>query len=165
MKNKGFTLIELITTFSLATVILVLLINVVVIIKDVYTESEIKTELTINQGDFSKIINAKITDNNLVSYIECYDSDFCYSFTFKDGEVIDLNVTVSSIKFGSYVYKLPSGTEVINPSIEELYMENTDPSLNDSILVIRIPIINKLYPTEDYGINLVYTYNSNITNL
>ena len=36
--------------------------------------------------------------------------------------------------------------------------------LNDTILVLQIPIYNKLYPDINYGINLVYTYNSNEIN-
>ena len=39
MNKKGFTLVELITTFALATVIIVLLINIVLLIKNIYSKN------------------------------------------------------------------------------------------------------------------------------
>ena len=55
MNNKGLTLVELITTFALTSVIVVLLINIVVVIKNVYSKSDIKTELYINQSNLSNV--------------------------------------------------------------------------------------------------------------
>ena len=47
MDKKGFTLVELITTLALTSVIVILLINVVLVINNVYSKSSIKTELYI----------------------------------------------------------------------------------------------------------------------
>lgn len=165
MNKKGFTLVELITTFSVSAVIIVMLINIVLIIKDMNMDSKIKTELMINQGQLSEALNSKITDNNLVSYSKCSDSEFCYNFMFSDGNSINLSVTESSIKFGNYVYDLPEGSEVLAPSIEKKYIEVTDENVNNSFLVITIPISNKLYPDKNFGTKVVYQYNSNILSL
>jgi len=153
MNNKGLTLVELITTFALTAVIVVLLINIVVVIKNVYSKTNIKTELYINQSNLSNVLNSKINDNNLVSYEICADNNYllCVDFVLKEEE-IRLSVTEKEIKFGEYVYKLKDKTKVDNPSLN-----NTD---ND-ILVINIPIINELYPNIDFGVNLVYLYNIN----
>ena len=43
--KRGFTLVELITTFALTAVIIVLLLNVVIIIRNLYTSSNVKTQL------------------------------------------------------------------------------------------------------------------------
>lgn len=149
MNKKGFTLVELITTFALASVILILLINVVVLIKDIYTKSDIKTQLLIGQANLSNSLNSKIRNGNLNSYSECSDStDFCYDFSFKDGNSIKLKVTNSEVIFGNFVYKVKSGTKILTPSLTDTL----------DFLVIEIPIENKLYPNEDFGINLVYRY-------
>lgn len=149
MNNKGLTIIELITTFLLTAVIVVLLINVIVVIKNVYSKNNIKSELYINQSNLSNQLNSKINNNNLDFYEKCTDEEFCYIFNFLDGEVIKLTVTDEKIKFGEYIYKKNKKTNIGTPSIET--------TLNN-ILVLKIPIESKIYPDIDFGINLIYQY-------
>lgn len=165
MNRRGFTLVELVTTFALASVIIVILINVVLIIKNMTSESDTKTKLLIDQSILSNEINSKLKNGNIVSYDACTDSNFCYEFTLSDGEIVDLKITDNSIKFGNYVYKLYNGVEVLNPQITKESVSVVDTDSNNSFLVVKIPIKYKLYPNEDYGINLVYMYNSNTSNL
>ena len=159
MNNKGFTLIELITTFSLTAIIVVLLINVVVSIKNVYSKTNIKSELYINQSNLSKQLNSKINDGNLSSYQICNDEEFCYIFNFRDGESIKLTVTEKTIKFGDYVYNLNDKTSVKEPSLSIEYVDISDVENNYSFLVINIPIFNDYYSNIDFGVNVVYQYN------
>ena len=158
MKKNGFTLVELITTFALTSVIIILLINVVIIIKNVYSNSNIKTELYINQSNLSNVLNSKIYNENLDSYEECDDTDFCYTFNFMDGTSTKLTVTDKTIKFGDYIYNLKDKTKVENPSLEIEFIDETDIENLDSFLVLKIPITCELYPDIDFGINLVYSY-------
>lgn len=145
MKSRGFTLVELIVTFALAAAIITILFNVVIIIKNNYEESTIRTKLIINQSTLSNLLNSKINNGNLVSYSEC-GGNFCYRFTFRDGEVIELNVTETKIKFGNYVYVLAKGDKVVNPSLD----------YEEPYLILKIPVKAKLYPNEDFGITLIY---------
>lgn len=161
MNKRGFTLIELITTFALSAVIVTLLVNIILVLKNMYSKSNIKTELIINQGNLSSALNSKINYDNLISYSECSDASFCYNFNFSSGESIALKITDSYISFGNYVYKLLEGSQVLDPSVSKEYVSLEDVELDNSFLVIKIPITNKLYPNEDFGINLVYPYNSN----
>lgn len=157
MKKNGFTLVELITTFALTSVIIILLINVVTIIKNTYSNSNIKTELYINQSNLSNVLNSKISRDNLDSYEECDDTDFCYIFNFINGESTKLTISERTIKFGDYVYNLNDGTKVEMPSegseFIDIIVEDTG-----SLLSLKIPIICELYPDIDFGINLVYLY-------
>lgn len=159
MNKKGFTLIELITTFSVAAIIIVLLVNIVVSIQEVYSKSNIKTELYVNQATLSNVINSKLSDRNIYRYSSCDKSDFCYSFTLKDYSIIDLVVTNDKITFGNYVYKLDSNTEVINPTLDDIWLQSPNESYYNDIINIKIPIYSDYYPTIDFGINLIYIYN------
>lgn len=152
MKNRGFTLIELITTFVLASVIIILLIQVVVVIKNMYYKSDLKTELYINQANLSNTMNKKLGLNNLSSYTTCISGDMCYQFTLSNGEEISLIIDDNTIKFGTYAYKLDKASYIDNPSL------TNDPS---GFLIISIPIKNDLYRNLDFGINLVYPYDPN----
>ncbi|MBQ9071555.1 MAG: prepilin-type N-terminal cleavage/methylation domain-containing protein [Bacilli bacterium] len=149
MNKRGFTLVELITTFALAAVILVILINVLVLIKEIYTKSDTKTQLLINQANLSNAINSKLNNENIESYSECSDSEFCYEFVLSDETSIKLEVTATKIKFGNYVYKLIEGTEISTPVVVD----------DTNFLNIKISIQNKLYENEDFGINYVYLKN------
>ena len=149
MKKNGFTLVELITTFALTTVIIVLLINVVLLIKNIYSKTNVKTELYINQSNLSNALNSKINNNDLVSYEPCTDSEFCYEFNFRNDESIKLIVEKDKIKFGDYIYKLGNKTRV----------ENATLTPDEDLLILKIPIVSDIYPNIDFGINLVYVGN------
>jgi len=149
MNNKGLTIVELITTFALTAVIIVLLMNIIVVIKNIYSKANIKTELYINQSNLSNTLNSKINRNNLESYERCDDSEFCYIFNFVDGESIKLTVNKNKIKFGEYVYTLKEKTNVEYPTLIDEH----------NFINIRIPIFCELYPNIDFGINLVYLGN------
>lgn len=160
MNKKGFTLVELVTTFALSTVIIVILVNIVLVIKNIYTKYELKSNLLIEQSNLSSLINKKIYNNSLVSYEPCNESDFCYIFTFTDGTTSTLVVNKDSIRFDSYVYKLEGGSVIGDLSMKLIDVEVSSEEMNNSFYVIKIPIKNKLYPNEDFGLNIVYQYNS-----
>lgn len=161
MNNKGLTLIELITTFALSAVIIVLLINVVVSIRNVYSKVSIKSDLYITQSNLSNALNSKLHDNQLDSYSTCLDSTFCYNFTLVNGETLKLVVEENKIILGDQVYKLTDKTKVVNPTLDIEYIELKEEYTGNNILVLKIPIINELYPNIDFGVNVVYLYNIN----
>ena len=150
MNNKGLTIVELITTFALTAVIIVLLMNIIVVIKNIYSKTNIKSELYINQSNLSNALNSKINRGNLDSYKKCSDSEFCYVFNFVDGESIKLIVQEKLIKFGNYIYQLNQKTYVEDPALTN----------EDNFINIKIPIICELYPGINFGINLVYLNNA-----
>lgn len=160
MKNKGFTLVELITTFALVAVIVVLLINIIVIIKNVYSNTDLKTELYINQSNLSNVLNKKFSKDNLISHRSCDSASgddylICQIFTFNDSEKeVRLEVTPELIKFGTYAYALDQCSVI---KTNELFnVDNSNNTLN-----IQIPIYCEAYPDIDFGINLVYLNYSN----
>ncbi|MBQ2946826.1 MAG: hypothetical protein IJE04_03130 [Bacilli bacterium] len=161
MNNKGLTLIELITTFALSAVIIVLLINVVVSIRNVYSRVSIKSDLYITQSNLSNILNFKLHDDQLDGYELCNDSTFCYNFSLVNGETLKLIVEENKITVGDQVYKLTGKTRVVNPTLSVEYIELNEEYNGNNILVLKIPIINELYPNIDFGVNLVHLYNIN----
>lgn len=145
MNSKGLTLVELIVTFALATGLVIILLNVLIIIKNNYQDTDVKTTLVVNQSTLSNLMNNAFRNDNLASYSTC-EGDFCYEFIFKDGTSSTLKIVNKRISFGEYIYDLDSSTNVVSPSL----------TIDNPYLVIKIPIKTKLYPNEDFGINLVY---------
>lgn len=163
MNKKGFTLVELVTTFALTAVIIIILLNIVLIIKDLYTKYDIKSSIIIEQSNLSSLINNKFYNNTLISYEPCFedDDDFCYKFNFSDGSQSKLEVYDKYIIFDNYKYTAKNGVVIGKPIMDKIMVTTSNDSINNSFYIIQIPISNKLYPNEDLGINIIYPYNSN----
>ena len=71
LNKKGFTLIELITTFALASVLIIILINIIIVIKNIYSKNDIRSELLLEQSNLSNLINKKFDKDFLNSYFPC----------------------------------------------------------------------------------------------
>lgn len=162
--NKGFTLVELIATFAIASILIVLFTNIGLVIRNTYNNYDRKTELLINQANLSTQIHSKL-DNNIINYERCTDSEnFCFDFTLNDGTKSRLLVTNNLISFDDYTYKITDDLTV-EPKLEKETLTGINTSDNNSFLVLKISIKSKIYEDEDFGINMIYQYNSNITSL
>ena len=181
MNNKGFTLVELIASFALSSAIIFLLISIVIVVKNIYVNYELKTNLIINQGTLSKVLNEKLIDEEMITHSICSDSNNCHLFYYED-YVIKLFMDNGTVKVYTYetldyinAHKLSSSdyvssTDTIsyNSKIYYLYNPYVYKLLNGSkiesfnvrddeyFIVITISIKNKLYLNKDFGLNLVY---------
>ena len=149
MNNKGFTLVELITTFVLTSIIVVILLNIVVIIKDIYVKYEIKTEMLIKQGELSSYVNDVIANGSLQSYTKVSNTEFVFvtntgSYTLK----VENNI----ISFGDYRYEAGNSVTIDTSNI----VSTSSWSTGSGTLRVKIPIKHSLYPNSDFGLNLVY---------
>ena len=148
MSNKGFTLIELITTFALAAIIAILLINVLISIKNLYFNTNQKTELYINQSNLSSALNSKFKNGGIIDCVSC-ETEFpgailCCNFDLDEGKE-RLIVYENKILFGNYTYNLDKKTKVESATFKR---ENV-------FYHLTISIKNEFYPDIDFGINLI----------
>ena len=65
--QSGFTIIELITSFSLTMVVLVFLFNIVVTMKETYVTNSAKSDLIVTQSLLSTALNEDLY-NNLTAF-------------------------------------------------------------------------------------------------
>jgi len=163
--NKGFTIVELITSFALASVVMIFLFTIVMFLKNNFIVKSVKTDLLIKQSLFSKELNKDFRNNRLMSYNTCGAK--CFEYHFSDGTTKQLIVSESGdlIKYGDYTYELPNSSYAgtIHTSVEYFNVDNN--LVNDGILVIDIPIKNKKYPNENFGVKIIYQFNSKIYNI
>ena len=161
MNNKGFTLVELITTFAVASVVALILFNVVLSIKNTYSKANMKTNLLINQANLSNQVNSKALDENIIEIDLCDLSTYCYKIKYTDGKTLNLVIKEKSVSFGNYTYKLENGSYVDLNNIKLSY-KTFDGIIDskDSILNIKVPIKSKQIENHDFGLNFVYLYNN-----
>lgn len=146
MNKKGFTVVELMTTFALVTVISILLIKLTITLKEVYINGDIKTALLTKQGNMTDKIYKDLDENNLNSLTSCGKN--CINFEYETGTKT-LKINKNILTYDNYSIKLGDGG----------YFGTVDISNYDSDIGyyfnLNIPIYHKLVK-GNYGININY---------
>ena len=163
--NKGFTLIEVAVSFTLVATISIVLLQLVLSLKEVYLSGDIKTTLLNKQGIMTKNIYDDLNKKNLASINTCGLS--CIEFTYSEGTKKKLVVDPGNktIKYGDYTLQIDNSSYFGNLKID---VDTKAPALSngdDSIISITIPVISKLLNNEDFGFNIIKTYNRSQTTI
>ena len=158
MNNKGMTTIELITSFVLASIVFILLFNVVLSLKDVYITNKLTTKLLINQANLSRSLNKEINSHKEIISITKVNDE--YVFTYSDGVVKTLSISEEEIVFDNYTYTFDNDTKL---EILDNYV-SIKPLTNSNLLIIDLPISNTSLE-GNYGTKVVYQYDSNLVNV
>ena len=87
-------------------------------------------------------------------------------FTYNDNSEVTLKVDVDNklFSYGDYVTKLDENSKFTNIEMTTKTISGVENGKNDSMLIIKIPIENKLFD-ESYGVNDLYQYNSSEVNV
>ena len=157
-KNKGFTTIELITSFTLASVIMIILFNIILILKDNLSEVNAKTNMLVEKDNLSYNINKRFKEKELSSVTMCDEGDKCYEFKYSDdtSDKLVYSNTDKSITFNNYTFDIIDGITVEEPTITEHYDTMSSTKYN-GYFIIHIPI--KL-DNKDYSIKINKHFNT-----
>lgn len=158
--NKGFTLVELLVSFTLSMILVIIMFQLIINLKEIYQMSGIKTELLNKQYLMTNKIYTDLTEKNLIQISKC-DTEIqnCISLTFSNGDIKNFyaDSTNGIISYDDYTIKLSNNSYISEVSI------NVEGSINEEgsnrILTIKVPVYNDLFKDENLGINIVYTYN------
>lgn len=163
--KKGFTVVELIITFSLTVVIATFLLQLILTLNNLYQNSGVKTELLNKQFIISNKINKTLNEKELVSLTSCGNN--CLNFNYKDStkDVFKIDYSNNILQFGNFTTTLPNDTYFKNVNIDIIYSTTIDYNSNNAILNINIPIHNDKLNNEDFNVNIAYQFNSNKANI
>lgn len=156
MNKKGFTVVELLTTFVLITIVVSLLVMISTSLSKMYTTSSTKTELIYKQSVISKKMNEAFLLKQIVRIDRCNDK--CITLTYSDYSTTRIEIDDTLIHIGKDTYDIVKHSNIGDVRIELVYSPITHGYKYDTILNIRIPISYKGL-NENYGINLVYQFN------
>ncbi len=156
MNKKGFTVIELLTTFALVAIVAALLIQITTSLNSMYNNTSIKTELYYKQSIISKNINEAFLNKSILSINECGDN--CLDILYSDYSDCTIKIENNLIYIGDKTYEIVKNSKIGIVKMDILYSPIPLNYKNDTILNIRIPITYSGFE-NDYGINLVYQYN------
>src|SRR5574344_1552664 len=151
--KKGFTTIELVTTFALTMVIVVLLMQIIVVLKDVYVERVVTTNLRVKQGLMTEKIMDDFDNKTMKGTTGCTDPN-CITFVWEDGTSTKLSLDThkNTFTYGDYSTTLTQGS-----SFGTISVTNSLDALSSNIkyLSIDIPVSSSI-TKGDYGIKVVY---------
>ncbi len=158
--NKGFTIIELIVSFVLSMIIVVILFQLIINLKEIYSSSGIKTEMLNKQNIMTDKIYTDLTSKQVISVSRCSEQTTCLNFQYANGKIKQLivNETEKTLSYDNYTIKLNKNFNFKDISIktETTELQNT----YNGILEINIPIYNDLFKDTNFGLNIVYIYNN-----
>lgn len=165
MKNKGFTVVELIVTFVLVMSISLFLFEIIIVLRNLYVSYGLKTELLNKQSLISYKINEDFNDKDIVDVTKC--GDYCLNFIYTDNTVkrLFINKTANTFEYGDYRTTFPEGTYFGDMNIDIYISPVFDKYQNDSLISVDIPIYNDVIKEENFGIKTVYQYNSLTSNI
>ncbi len=117
LNNKGFTIAEVLVSFSLITLILLSIISTTVFYRDKLKEEEVKYQLVDFKNSITKIIYDDVISGKVNRVETCYGKANCVDLIgdterrrLKIVEVLDSS---TSLKRGAYLsYGDPNGNEV-----------------------------------------------------
>lgn len=164
MNKNGFTIIELVTSFTLAAVVVIFLFNLIIIVKDGYVINETRASLVTEQAALSEEVNHFLLSNTIKS-ISLSGSNL--SFTTSESKVVNLTYSNNKIQFGNYIYML---TDVGATATEMKVCKLEEVSASYGLLKIDIPLTSSKIPEFDskqdnYGLKVLYKYDKGNTTL
>lgn len=152
--KKGFTVIELIVSFTLVSIISIILFQLIFTLKELYVSGDIKTTLLNKQGIMTKKIYDDLNDDTLTGITSCGVS--CLIFKYQDEErKLLIDVGANTLTYGNYTMKLSEGSTFGQVSFS---YSNNDTTLNLNEFHLDIPIKSNLLK-DDFGIHIVKVYN------
>ena len=101
MNKKGFTVVELIVSFALVMIVVVILVQIVTIVKTLYLNAGIKTELLHKQAIMNRKISQRFNQKDIKAAVRCGAG--CLTFIYED------DTSISNIAKG--YLNLPTQTE------------------------------------------------------
>ncbi len=155
--QKGFTVIELLASFTLTMIIVVFLFEIVLELKDVYVNNSLKTRVIDKNALIATNINTKLS-KKYISAASCA-SNRC-TVTYLDGSSDQITVEPDGVTIGTkQKIAMPEGAEIENAILtaSTVTLVAADPNVDNSYLQISY-IVTGGNLNEDVSFNYVYTY-------
>lgn len=169
MNKKGFTLVEFAVSFCLIAAVALLLFELILSIKTLYLNGNIKTTLLSKQGIMLQRIYDDFNKNTLKNVSSCGLSCLTFTYISDNSETITTTLEIdpynTSITYDDYTIKLENGSYIGQVEVTYSTITNiTNANINNSLLTINIPVYNNLID-GNYGLNINFPYQSSVTSV
>lgn len=158
MNKKGFTVLELIVSFTLAITIGFFLLRITTVVQELYTNTYIKTNIISRQNIITERMYDDFLYNDVKVALKCGQN--CIRFIFSDNTEKLFLIDENTFRWGDFTLKLKDGSKYKNVEVKnQKNLSNNE--FNNALLSIKIPIINNAIKDEEFITNIVVPYNAN----
>lgn len=167
MNKKGFTLVEFAISFCLIATVVLLLFQLIMSMKTIYLNGNIKTTLLNKQGIMLQRIYDDFNTNTLKSVSSCGLSCLTFTYINENNETTTTNLEIdpynTSITYDDYTIQLENGSYIGQVEVSYTTIDTiTSSRIYNSLLTINIPVYNSLVD-GNYGLSVNFPYQSSIT--
>ena len=156
MKKNGFTVVELLASFTLTMIIVVFLFEIVLELKNTYVSNTIKTQVLMQNSAFVTVLNNKFSNASIDS-TSYGGTGNVYIINTSDGSSYNLTITENQIIFDGQKFKMPEGVAIENINfIDGGVIVNNDGS-NSSYFSISYDVVGDDLDKKIH-FNYVYSY-------
>ena len=162
MNKKGFTLIELLVSISLVSLVAYFLFQIIFVIRDIYAEKTLKSELYIETSNVTNIINKDITTklNDDIKLINANKiSDDILNIVYSDGSIMEVKIDRLSNKISYGTYSVDILKEAKIGSIKLYYNYDINDLEKNGVFYVKIPVSLEKY-NQDFSIYIYSRYDS-----
>ena len=162
MNKKGFTLIELLVSISLVSLVAYFLFQIIFVIRDIYAEKTLKSELYIETSNVTNIINKDITTklNDDIKLINANKvSDDILDIVYSDGSIMEVKIDRLSNKISYGTYSVDILKEAKIGSIKLYYNYDVNDLEKNGVFYVKIPVSLEKY-NQDFSIYIYSRYDS-----
>ncbi len=160
MNNRGFSVVELIVAFSLATIMIFVVSELTIFLRAEYNKINIRSEMVLKQAIILDKIAHDFNNKQVASVNTCGDNCFEIDFYEHDMKVLMIDEEEDIFRYGNYATEIKEemifGTIVIE---SEAYGSVAGNKI-DSFLKIRIPISHEYDSDKNFDVLAIYQYNS-----
>ncbi|MFA5602695.1 MAG: hypothetical protein WDA21_03050 [Bacilli bacterium] len=159
--NKGFTVYELLISFTFLALISYSMLSMILNIKD----KSYLTGLEFDMKTFKNAVSIKIENDLTTKTIQSITTcgDYCISILYDNEEAKQFSIDISNktISYGTENYKLPTDSYFgESMSVSTQTIAEVSSGRKNSLLIFYIPIEH--YEAKgDFGLNLIYQYDNN----
>ncbi|MGI6329849.1 MAG: hypothetical protein ACOXZR_03240 [Bacilli bacterium] len=163
MNKKGFSTVELVVSFIIASLIIAAMYRATLSLNEKLLYHQHLSNITVYIGTLTNNIYEDLIDNidnPLTGVSDCGEG--CFALTFKDSKTkeVKINQENNTFSYDNIVEKLPSDFQFNSSGMSaKIISENMSEDYHDSIFILTVPIISKIYD-DKFSIEIVYTYDS-----
>jgi len=163
MNKKGFSTVELIVSFIIASIIIVAMYRVTLSLNEKLLYHQHLSNITVYIGTLTNNIYEDLIDNidnPLTEVVGCGEG--CFTLTFKDSSTkeVKVNQEGNTFIYNDIIERLPSDFQFkISDMNIKIDIYDRPSNHHNSIFQLSVPIISEIYD-DKFSLEIVYTYDS-----
>ena len=158
MNNKGFTIIELLTSFTLTMIIVVFLFEIVLELKDVYITNSLRVKIMEKNAALATTLNDKLSSITIIGEGDSIDNLCTIKY---NGGNYGIKIENNNINLNNeQTISMPENTKINGACIVEYRYDNEGDNKDNAFFKLSYSVSSDELD-EDMVFNYVYSFHQN----